>query len=251
MGKHLLLAATALVIAAPAVAKDHSPYIGADLGIVWTNSQTIVGSTTFNGPVVCNALPPATCTAPGSFAERDVGLLHYKGGLDVDLIGGYDFGMFRLEGELGYKHGHTKHATFDSTFISNLNTAAGTAFGPDTKFNISDKSSAWDFMVNGWLDFGGETGIGGGVGAGLGYADVNQFGHSNGKLAWQLLAQVYYPVSSGIDIGTATSMRARPTEAMRSLFLLRQCAMRFLLPSASVVRQRCRTEAASRRIAFS
>ena len=24
-------------------------------------------------------------------------------GFDVDVIGGYDFGMFRVEGELGYK----------------------------------------------------------------------------------------------------------------------------------------------------
>ena len=32
-----------------------------------------------------------------------------KTGYDVDLIGGYDFGMFRLEGELGYKRAKLKN----------------------------------------------------------------------------------------------------------------------------------------------
>ena len=36
-----------------------------------------------------------------------------KTGYDVDVIGGYDFGMFRLEGELGYKH--VKIKSIDST----------------------------------------------------------------------------------------------------------------------------------------
>jgi hypothetical protein len=56
-------------------------------------------------------------------------------------------------------------------------------------------------MVNGLLDFGGNTGVGGYVGAGAGYADVRQFGDSSGKFAWQLLAGLYAPVSDNIDVG--------------------------------------------------
>ena len=67
--------------------------------------------------------------------------------------------------------------------------------------NIDKKTNVWSGMMNGWLDFGGNGGIGGGVGAGFGYAGVHQFGDSNSKFAWQLLAQAYYPISENLDIG--------------------------------------------------
>ncbi len=36
--------------------------------------------------------------------HTNVGEVRFHDGYDVDAIGGYDFGLFRLEGELGYKH---------------------------------------------------------------------------------------------------------------------------------------------------
>src|SRR6185369_2427373 len=86
-------------------------------------------------------------------------------------------------------------------FINAVNSAAGTAFTTSTDFDLNETSHLWDIMLNGWLDFGGQDGIGGGVGAGIGYAGVESFGHNDSKFAWQLLAQVYYPVSSNFDIG--------------------------------------------------
>jgi hypothetical protein len=56
-------------------------------------------------------------------------------------------------------------------------------------------------MLNGLLDFGGNGHLGGYAGGGVGYASVKQFGDSKGKLAWQLIAGVYAPVSPNIDIG--------------------------------------------------
>ena len=56
-------------------------------------------------------------------------------------------------------------------------------------------------MINGLLDFGGNGDLGGYAGGGVGYANVKQFGDSNGKLAWQLIAGIYAPVSPNIDIG--------------------------------------------------
>ena len=202
MRKHLLAsAALLLLVATPAVARDTGGYVGIDIGAVWPNSQNILGSATFAGPFVCNAIPPAVCTTPTNISRADVGSLHFGAGVDADLFGGYDFGMFRLEGEAGYKSGHAKHATFNSGFINAVNTATGDALTTSSKFNIDETSHVWDIMMNGWLDVGGQSGVGGGVGAGLGYANVDQFGHSNGKFAWQLLAQAYYPVSRDFDIG--------------------------------------------------
>ena len=194
MRKMLLGTAVVIAMASPATAKDHSGYVGIDVGAVWPKSQDIFGNVAFSGPVVCNALPPATCTLPTDFANSNIGSIKYKTGIDADLIGGYDFGMFRIEGEVGYKHGKVSNSHVNQPFLDSLNLAAGTLLA-NSDFNLDKTTNVWDAMLNGWLDFGGETGIGGGVGAGVGYAGVHQFGQSKGKLAWQLLAQVYYPVS--------------------------------------------------------
>ncbi|MFL6732310.1 MAG: hypothetical protein ACJ8EP_08190, partial [Sphingomicrobium sp.] len=197
MRNYLIATTAALIIATPAAAKDHSGYVGGDIGGVWPKSQDLNGSVLFSGPVICNAVPPATCTTPGTFSGTDIATLKYKVGIDADLIGGYDFGMFRLEGEIGYKHGKVKHHEFDSAFLSAIQSRSGATL---TDFDIDRTTNVWSGMINGWADFGGETGFGGGVGVGAGYASVHQFGHSDSKFAWQLLAQGYFPVSPQFDL---------------------------------------------------
>lgn len=188
--KRILLAAAATVaVAAPAVAKDGSPYVGVEGGILFPQSQDIFGSVDF------------TNTAVTDVARTRVASVKYKKGYDLDLLGGYDFGMFRLEGELGYKSAKAKSLRVSDAFVTSLNGGAGTAFTTNTDFGINDRTKVLSGMVNGLVDFGGNGGIGAYVGAGAGYAKVKQFGSSNGKFAWQLLAGAYYPVSSNVDVG--------------------------------------------------
>src|SRR5207244_3305921 len=95
------------------------------------------------------------------------GDLKSKTGYDVDLLGGYDFGMLRLEGELGYKStkitGNIDQATVDAINLA-LNrplTNPGTLPGLTVSdFDLSNKAHVWSGMVNGLLDFGGQDGIG-------------------------------------------------------------------------------------------
>src|SRR6476660_8892449 len=109
MRKYLLAATAALTFATPAAAKDHSGYFGGDIGAVWPKSQRIHGFVDFNGPVICTPVVGAVCTIPPvDIGDTDIGKLKYKTGWDADLIGGYDFGMFRLEGQLGYMHSKLK-----------------------------------------------------------------------------------------------------------------------------------------------
>ena len=56
---------------------------------------------------------------------NNVARVKNKTGYDVDLIGGYDFGMFRLEGELGYKRANLKTVNADSAFLTGINTPSG------------------------------------------------------------------------------------------------------------------------------
>jgi opacity protein-like surface antigen len=192
--KNYLLAATAALavtgVATPAAARDGSGYVGLEAGVLFPRDQNINGSIDFATPADGISDLPL-----GNVAD-----VEFKTGYDIDLIGGYDFGMFRLEGELGYKHTKAKQIDFDNDFIDALNAGAGTTF-TDDDFDINGKASVLSAMVNGLVDFGGNGGVGGYVGAGFGRARVKEFGDRDSAWAWQLLAGVYAPVSDNIDVG--------------------------------------------------
>lgn len=189
MRKYLLAAAAAAAFATPAMARDGSGYVGIEGGALFPKKQTISATIDF------------TNTGVTDFARTDVARERYKTGYDIDLIGGYDFGMFRLEGELGYKRAKAKNLAVSTTFINALNGAAGTTYTTTTDFGFNARTSVYSAMLNALADFGGNGGFGGYVGGGAGYASVHQFGSSKGKFAWQILAGVYAPVSDNIDVG--------------------------------------------------
>ena len=130
--------------------------------------------------------------------------------------------MFRIEGEVAWKHAGLDDV---NNFNPALLTAIGTATGVPvtaTTLDVGGHVTALSGMMNGLVDFGGDHGVGGYVGAGVGLAGVKYSGgglsdRDNG-FAWQLLAGVYMPVSSNIDIGlsTVTSIRTASTSTHRS-----------------------------------
>src|SRR4051794_21847735 len=163
------LASTAL--ATPAVARDHSVYVGLEGGAMW------VEDTPFG--VTDNATNPQFT-------------IDHKTGFDVDGIAGYDFGPVRIEAELGYKRAG----------IDALNTL-------DTTFFASGHANVLSLMGNVLLDFGDENGLSGyaGVGAGMAratydfsapvlrpYSGVTTFHDSDSKLAYQAILGVRYAV---------------------------------------------------------
>jgi opacity protein-like surface antigen len=191
MRKYLLAAAVATVaIATPAAARDGSGYVGIEGGVLFPQSEDIFGAVDFTDNV----------DGITDFGPADIGHVKFKTGYDVDIIGGYDFGMFRLEGELGYKRAKNKSFHVDQDIIDALNDGTDGTFTEDD-FEIGGHTSVLSAMINGLVDFGGNGGVGGYVGGGVGYASVKQFGETDGGLAWQLLAGVYAPVSDNIDIG--------------------------------------------------
>src|SRR6185437_1397013 len=97
------LASTGL--ATPAVARDHSVYVGLEGGVMWVEDSPFAITDNITNP---------------SFT------IDHKTGYDVDAIAGYDFGPVRLEAELGYKHAG----------IDTLNDAVGTVFPASGKANV-------------------------------------------------------------------------------------------------------------------
>ena len=116
MRRYLLAAVAVAAIASPAMARDGAGYVGIEGGILFprhsnvnttanrsttavttsvTTPYTLGVAGTPGAPVVTSATTTGTTTYGSGFTAD------YKRGVDIDAIAGYDFGMFRLEGELG------------------------------------------------------------------------------------------------------------------------------------------------------
>ena len=187
MRRFLLAAAATIVVATPAVARDGSGYVGVDGGALFPHRQHIDGAIDFTN---ANSV---------DFANSRVARVKFKTGYDVDLNAGYDFGLFRIEGELGYKRASMKDAVGTGPFLTALNGGSGQTFTSDDLFGRH--VSALSGMVNGLVDFGGDSGFSGFGGAGFGRARVKEFGDSDSAWAWQVLAGVKTALSDNIDVG--------------------------------------------------
>jgi hypothetical protein len=58
--------------------------------------------------------------------------------------------------------------------------AGGTVFTLD-HVDIDEKTNVWSAMLNGWVDFGGNGGFGGGVGARVGNSGLPPLGLTKNK----------------------------------------------------------------------
>ncbi len=175
------------------MARDHSGYVGIDAGALWAKSSAHIDAT---DSYYCDYY--SSYIGSCSFG---IGSKH-KMGYDVDVVGGYDFGMFRLEGELAYKKATRKGGTFTDGA---------------TVFDVRGRTTNWSAMVNGLVDLGDNNGINFSLGGGVGWAHTKErFGVdatvttddgdysfdnfstsiSKSKFAWQLLAEARYPISA-------------------------------------------------------
>lgn len=173
--RNILLAAVAVAaLATPALARDGAPYVGIEGGIVLPED--------LNADLRVD--DGFTTTHYNNAFKVD-----FKKGYDIDAIAGYDFGMFRLEGELGYKHFRAKD--IDVT---------GAVFD-DEDLDVSSKANVLSLMGNALLDFSDDSGWSGYAGGGIGRARVKLAGDSDSTFAWQAIAGVRYAVSYNMDIG--------------------------------------------------
>ncbi len=188
-----VLASTAL--ATPAMARDNAWYVGIEGG----------------GMIVEDVDFDITDSVTG-VKTNNASTADFKTGYDVDGLIGYDFGMFRLEAETGYKRSKLKG------YSSTLPISDGlTPPLPAGAYDASGKLSVLSFMLNGLLDFGPDDGLGGYVGGGAGIAKVWEtkfktadsatagggsfVSDSDTGFAWQAIAGVRFPVSTNVDFG--------------------------------------------------
>ena len=178
----MALASTAL--ASPAVARDNTWYAGIEGGFMVVTDTRL----DYNDD---------------EFDLTDAIVLEHKSGLDVDVLAGYDGGMFRGEVELGWKRAK----------LDDVKVVESLADDVDTDVDASGSGRVLSLMLNALLDFGDE--VGGSVGAGIGLAQVRynanvdtgdpdfdfDFSESDRALAWQLIGQLRYAISPSMDVG--------------------------------------------------
>ncbi|MEL7445041.1 MAG: OmpA family protein [Pseudomonadota bacterium] len=181
----ILFATTAIAVTAPAQAREGEVYIGIDAGLS-VGDQVDVD--------IADTDPQQNA----AFAETEMGF-------DVGGVIGYDFGPFRLEGEIAYKD-----ASFDE--ITALD-AAGDALGltASSVFSPEGGISILSGMINGLFEVGSDDGLQAFAGGGVGIASVDinvaEAGaaqivdDSSSDFAWQLLGGIRFPVSEKVDVG--------------------------------------------------
>src|SRR5690349_24004003 len=182
----LVVALASTAIASPAFARDGSAYLGVDAGIMRPQALKLDFTTAGTGTI------------------KDAYELRHKWGWDADLVGGYDFGMFRVEVEAGYKRAGVKNAILDAS--------AARVYGLPFGLLPSDgRTTVGSGMLNALLDFGGNGDWGGSVGGGVGLARVEEraglgggalnFRDADRAFAWQGLAELRAPLSDNLEVG--------------------------------------------------
>jgi opacity protein-like surface antigen len=185
MRKYLLAASAVAAFATPAYAAANGPYVGIEGGATFPNSTDL-------DVVVTNGT--TTTTYDNGFNAK------YKTGYDVDAILGYKFGLFRLEGEAGYKRAKIKSLSVSTPLLTDVGTAAGVTATP-ADFDVGNHIGITTLMANALLDgdFGG--GFGGYVGGGAGRAWASFSGDKDNAWAFQGIAGLRYALTPNIDAG--------------------------------------------------
>ena len=196
----LAVAVAAAAIGSPAIARDGAGYVGLEGGILFprvmkygVNALRVQSVPTGNG--LLGQTVTTTNNGYGSGFVAD-----YKKGVDVDAIAGYDFGMFRLEGELGYKRTRNRNFTVSPTLLAAINTPPFSGI-TSSNFNFGDRTRVMSAMLNGLIDHDIASGFRIYGGGGAGRARVKTLGQRDNAWAYQLIAGVSTAISPNIDLG--------------------------------------------------
>ena len=196
MKRIILATVAAAAIASPAAARDGSPYVGVEAGLLVPRDSGPSGN-------VDRRFPGGPWV---DFLNIDHNL-----GFDGDVLAGYDFGMFRLEGEVAYKRAKHHSYNIDGDAPGPFPGGGAQAVVPGADIDADGRTSVLSGMINALVDFdiGNNVGLyaGGGVGVARVSMTIDRLGtqklhlKDTDNLAWQVIAGFHVPISESIDAG--------------------------------------------------
>ena len=208
----LLAAVAATALASPATAQQGF-YAGIEAGLLFPDNSNLHVRAADGDEVLLN---------------ENVAHIDYDShGFDGDVLAGYDFGMFRLEGELGLKRvGHNRYEAIESICALTdcfddepelppiiLAAAPAAVIPGSTEFDGDGKTRSWSLMVNALLDVDLSDRFRLYGGPGIGYHstritydlaepfDAGTYRLKDHGLAWQAIAGVAYRMTDALDVG--------------------------------------------------
>ena len=232
MRKYLLAAAAVSAISTPAIARDGQGYAGLEAGVAWVkdqNADVFVDFTTVDNPIIVGGTP-ALPAPPVDTLTNNVFNLDNKMGYDIGVFGGYDFGGFRVEGEIDWKHAKLDDLRVDTPFLDFLNALDDATANDliDSDFDIDNNVGALSFMINGLADFGDQDGLSFQAGGGIGWSKVKMLNDKDGAFSWQAILGLNYALSPSMDLGlrgkyfSTGSLNFADGDVARNSFVLTQ-----------------------------
>ena len=200
MRSFILIIATLFPISSAAIAQDGFGYVGIEGGASLARHIGYdVAATRVQSVPTGNGLLGQTVTTTSAQYGRGF-VADQKAGVDVDAIAGYDFGVFRLEGEIGYKRAKLRHLTASSFLLNDTNTAPIGGVTPDS-FGSGRHTSVLSGMINGLVSYDVMPKLNVYGGGGVGRARVTSLGDHDDKWAYQLIAGASTPIKPNLEIG--------------------------------------------------
>jgi opacity protein-like surface antigen len=149
------------------------PYISGNLGETFMNDSDVLVSA----------------------GSRDFVTVEYKPGFAGSFAAGYNFGMFRVEGEIAYQSNNADYKyreVDDYDYYYDVNHDA-------VHYDKSDMK-AWSFMGNFYLDFVNSSPVTPFITAGIGMADVELFAVNDDVMAYQVGAGLAFEINPHMSI---------------------------------------------------
>lgn len=197
----------AVSLSSPALATE--PYVAIEAGSGSVRASDVDETVVYTSS-------PAVPGDPSTVFTDDVFSARYKRAIDVGVVGGFDFGWFRIEGELANKRaGIRRYASDDlaEQFLSELNSALNRpSVAPDpgapglpaltlADFQPSATLNVRSAMVSALLDVPVAKRLNLYAGVGVGRSFARGFDGRDGALARQRMAGLRYAVSDRVEIG--------------------------------------------------
>ena len=203
-----IVAAAALLLSSPALAGN--PYVGIEAGIARVRPNDI------DDTLALTTTPPAAGD-PQVTKYDDVFGIHYKRGIDLDVVAGYDIGFLRLEGELAQKRFRpSRNISDDITdqFLGDLNSALNRpSAAPDPGAPGLGALTIADFqpssgnikvrsvMANALLDVKLFSRLNVYAGLGLGRAFARGLHDSDSTYVWQRIFGARFGIGDKMEVG--------------------------------------------------
>lgn len=200
---------TLLTVLAWSSAAAAQPYVGLEVGSGKVRSSDV-------DELVVYQTTPAASGDGVPLKYDDVFSARWNRSLEFGAVAGYDFGWFRVEGELGHKRASIDHHANDDIadqFLTDLNAGLNRpSIAPDpgapglpaltlADFQPNGTVRVGSAMVNAFLDVPVFKGFSVYAGAGVGRSFAGGFDDNDGALARQRMIGARYSVTDRIDVG--------------------------------------------------